>query len=123
MFVLSNGPIEPLILATPCIDFKFKEFIIRVTSGSLSGSPGLNQWVSGSSGSILVTRLQRCSIRVWYVPYACGHTVRVWYTKLYHTRVWYAQNVLLIITPLKKQKNHTRMVQSIARAFEPRFEH
>ena len=35
------------------------------------------------------------SIRVWYVPYAYGHTVRVWYTKLYHTRmvhtvrVWY----------------------------------
>ena len=34
-------------------------------------------------------------IRVWYVPYAYDHTVRVWYTKLYHTRivhtirVWY----------------------------------
>ena len=34
-------------------------------------------------------------IRVWYVPYAYDHTIRVWYAKLYHTRmvctirVWY----------------------------------
>ena len=33
------------------VDFKFKIFFIRVTSGSSSGSPGLSQWVGGSSGS------------------------------------------------------------------------
>ena len=51
MFVLSNDPrtFNPYTLLI------FQVLKIRVTSGS----PGLSQWVSGSSGSILVTRLQR----------------------------------------------------------------
>ena len=33
--------------------------------------------------------------RVWYVPYAYGHTVRVWYAKFYHTRIVHAIRVYI----------------------------
>ena len=35
--------------------------------------------------------------RVWYVPYAYGHTVRVWYAKLYHTHIVHAIHVWYVL--------------------------